>query len=78
MIHEELLVPRLMINQKLLHLEGIGLTNGSSLDVMTIKQSSSEKNNALSQIFFYFLASLCEQHFLQGSYYLNMIDLLNM
>ena len=52
MIHEELLVPRLMIKQKLLHLEGIGLTNGSSLDVMTIKQSSSEKNNALSQIFF--------------------------
>ena len=54
MIHEELLVPRLMINKKLLHLEGIGLTNGGSLDVMTIKQSSSEKNNALSQIFFTF------------------------
>ena len=53
MIHEELLVARLMINQKLLHLEGIGLTNGSSLDVMTIKQSSSEKNNALSQILFF-------------------------
>ena len=52
MIQEELLVARLMINQKLLHLEGIGLTNGSSLCVMTIKQSSSEKNNALSQIFF--------------------------